>query len=289
MSKSKTMFMAVLGGLMVIGAAFAALGITAEEILDEMENLFSVDPEDAQGVLATMTIHNDYGGGVTSENTLHLLELTTFDVTQSEDADEVSHVLMYFSGGDEDGSIFLMETPEDEELDSRMWLYLPALGLTKELVSDEDQSGSFAGSSMSYGDLGNTGNLRADYGATILREELIDVDGTSHDVWVLELIAKPGADADYARVLLWVEKADYLTLRMESYNDAGALESEMVFIVLGEFEGDATPEVIRSIDHSEATQSTVTIFNLRRPDVPLTLEQFDPRSLSELDPTVYGF
>ena len=289
MSKSKTMFVAALSGLMVIGAAVAALGITADEILDEMENLFSVDADDAQGVLATMAMHNDYGNDVTSTYTLHMLELATFDASQPEDADETSHVLMYFSGGDEDGSIFLMETPEDDALDGRMWLYLPALGLTKELVSDEDQSGSFAGSSMSYGDLGGTGDLHDDYDATILREEAIDVDGETHDVWVLELIAKPDANADSARVLLWVEKVDYLTLRMESYNDLGALDSEMAFLVLGEFEGDRTPEMIRSIDHTEGTTSTVTISNLRRPDAPLTIDVFDPTGLGGFDPAAYGF
>jgi len=289
MLSKKTAFVAVLSGLMVIGAAVAALGTTADEILDEMESLFSVDADDTQGVLATMGMHNDYGDGVTSGYTLHMFELTTFDTSQSEDADETSHVLMVFSGGDEDGSIFLMETPEDGDLDSRMWLYLPALGLTKELVSDEDQAGSFAGSSMSYGDLGSTGDLRDDYDATILREESIDVDGETHDVWVLELIARSDADADYGRVLLWVEKTDYLTLRMESYNDLNALDSEMAFLVLGDFEGDRVPEVIRSIDHAEGTTSTVTISNLRRPAAPLTMALFDPTALGELDPAAYGF
>jgi len=289
MTRNRNACAAVLGGLMVIAAAFGALGITADEILDEMEDLFSVDADDTQGVLATMTMHNDYGNDVTSEYTLNLFELTTFDTTKPEDADEVTNVLMYFTGGDEEGSIFLMETPEDDAVDSRMWLYLPALGLTKELVSDEDQSGSFAGSSMSYGDLGSTGNLRDDYDATILREESIEVDGASYDVWVLELMAKPDADADYARVLTWVEKTDYLTLRMESYNDLGTLESEMAFVVLGEFEGDRVPEIIRSIDHGEGTISTVTISNLRRPDTPLTVDVFDPSGLGSIDPAAYGF
>ena len=289
MTRNRNACAAVLGGLMVIAAAFGALGITADEILDEMEDLFSVDADDTQGVLATMTMHNDYGNDVTSEYTLNLFELTTFDTTKPEDADEVTNVLMYFTGGDEEGSIFLMETPEDDAVDSRMWLYLPALGLTKELVSDEDQSGSFAGSSMSYGDLGSTGNLRDDYDATILREESIEVDGASYDVWVLELMAKPDADADYARVLTWVEKSDYLTLRMESYNDLGTLESEMAFVVLGEFEGDRVPEIIRSIDHGEGTISTVTISNLRRPDTPLTVDVFDPSGLGSIDPAAYGF
>ena len=289
MSRSKTAFATMLSALLVIGAALAASAITADEILDEMDNVFSVDADDTQGVLATMTMHNDYGNDVTSEYTLHLFELTAFDAAQAEGADETTHVLMYFAGGDEDGSIFLMETPEADDLDGRMWLYLPALGLTKELVSDEDQSGSFAGSSMSYGDLGGTGDLRGDYDAVILREESIDVDGAAHDVWVLELIAKPDADPDHARVLLWVEQVDYLTLRMEAYNGVGALESEMAFVALGAFEGRMTPEVIRSIDHEDGTVSTVTIADLRRPDSPLTIDLFDANALGGLDPSAYGF
>ena len=289
MFRRNTMLVTVLGGLMVIGAAFAAFGITADEILAEMEDLFSVDTDDANGVLATMAMYNDYGNDVTSEYTLHLFELTTFDATQADDADETTHVLMYFSGGDEDGSIFLMETPEDDTLDGRMWLYLPALGLTKELVSDEDQSGSFAGSSMSYGDLGGTGDLRDDYDAILVGEETLDVDGETRDVWRLELTPKPDFDAEHARVLLWVDRVDFLSLRMEAYSDLDALETEMTFLVLGEFEGDRVPEVIRTIDHTEGTTSTVTISHLRRPTPALTLALFDPAALGAVDPVLYGF
>ena len=289
MSKNKTICMAVLGCLVVIGAAFGALGITADEILDEMEDLFSVDADDTQGVLATMTMHNDYGNDVTSQYTLHMFELTSFDATQPEDGDEMTHVLMVFSGGDEDGSVFLMQTPEDDSIDSRMWLYLPALGLTKELVSDEDQSGSFAGSSMNYGDLGSTGDLRDDYDAVIVGEESIEIDGAVHAVWMLELTARPDADADHARVLLWVEQVDFLTLRMEAYNASGTLESEMAFLELTTFEEKLTPAVIHSIDHEEGTTSTVTIADLRRPGTSLAVTTFDPTALGELSPADYRF
>jgi len=266
-----------------------AAAMTADEILDEMEDIFSVDSDDVQGVLTTMSLHNEYSGGVSSDYTLAMFELTTFDTSMPEDKDETTHVLMYFMGGDEDGSIFLIETPEDDSLDSRMWLYLPALGLTKELISDEDQSGSFAGSSMSYGDLGGTRDLRDEYDATILREETRDVAGEAFDVWVLELIAKPAAVADHARVLLWVSKGDYLTLRMEAYNQSEALENTMEFRALGEFEGDRIPEIIFSTDAAEETSSTITISGTRRPDAPLSLDLFDPTTLGELDPSLHGF
>jgi len=274
---------------LLLAGVWTATAMTANEILDEMENLFSVDAEDERGVLAGMTIHNEYTGGVTSEYTLAMFELTVVDATQPGETDEVSHVIMYFLGGDEDGSIFLMETPQDESADDRMWLYLPALGLTKELVSDEDQSGSFAGSSISYGDLGGTREFQDDYDGTILREEQLEVDGEPNDVWVLELIASPGADTDYSKVLLWVAKEDYLALRMEAYNELGSLDMTMDFRRLGWFEDERIPEVILSQDFGENTTTTITLSNTRRPDVPLTLDLFDPSRLSELDPAAYGF
>jgi len=254
-----------------------------------MENVFSIDIDDDRGILTTMTLRNEYSGGISSEYSLAVFELTAFDSAKSEDADETTYALMYFLGGDEDGSIFLLKTPEDDALDTQMWLYLPALGVTKELVSDEDQSGSFAGSSMSYGDFGGTSDLRDDYDATILREETLEVAGETFDVWVLELLATSEADADHDRVLLWVSKGDYLSLRMESYNSSGVLEDTMEFRELGEFEGDLVPKIIYTVNMEDETSSTVTISGMRRPDTPLTLDLFDPARLGELDPATYGF
>lgn len=284
----RTATAAALCAAVVLGALCVSAQ-TADEILDEIEDLFSIGADDAGGILATMVLHNDYPGDVSSDYSLAVFGLTDVDSTKPEDADETTYLLMLFLGGDEHGSILLLKTPEDETLDSQMWFYLPALGMTKEIVSDEDQSRSFAGSSMSYGDLGSTGDLRDDYDATILREDTMGVADETFDVWVLELLAKPDADADYGRILLWVSKGDYLTLRMESYGDSDVLEDTMEFRALGEFEGDRLPEVIYSVDLKDETSTTVTISDTRRPDAPLSLDFFDPASFGELNPSVYGF
>ena len=57
MFKKVTMAM-VLGSLVLFGA-ISATAMTADEILDEMEDLFSVDADDSHGVLTTMSLHND--------------------------------------------------------------------------------------------------------------------------------------------------------------------------------------------------------------------------------------
>jgi hypothetical protein len=287
MSK-RTAIAAALCAAMVLGAQ-SAPAMTADEILDKVGNLFSAGENDADGVLATMTIHNAYPGGVDSEYTLAVFELTAVEAAKPDDADETTWALMVFLGGDEAGSVIVLKTPEDDALESQMWIYLPALGVTKELVSDEDQARSFAGSSLSYGDLGGVGDLQDDYDATILREETLDVAGETFDVWVLELVAVQGTNADHDRVLLWVSKDDYLSLRMESYSSSRVLEGTMEFRELGEFEGDRIPAVIYSTDLEEGTATTITIVGTRRPDAPLTVDLFAPGALGQLDPTAYGF
>jgi hypothetical protein len=268
MSK-RTAIAAALCAAMVLGAQ-SAPAMTADEILDKVGNLFSAGENDADGVLATMTIHNAYPGGVDSEYTLAVFELTAVEAAKPDDADETTWALMVFLGGDEAGSVIVLKTPEDDALESQMWIYLPALGVTKELVSDEDQARSFAGSSLSYG-------------------ETLDVAGETFDVWVLELVAVQGTNADHDRVLLWVSKDDYLSLRMESYSSSRVLEGTMEFRELGEFEGDRIPAVIYSTDLEEGTATTITIVGTRRPDAPLTVDLFAPGALAQLDPTAYGF
>ena len=44
----KTIVIAALGGRTAIGAALAAVGITADELLDEMEDVFTVDANDTR-------------------------------------------------------------------------------------------------------------------------------------------------------------------------------------------------------------------------------------------------
>jgi len=287
MSKRTTELVFV-SAILVIGS-FAAAAQTADNILDQTENVFSLDEGGARGVLTSMTIRNEYTGGVTSEFTLAVFELTDVDPSKPEESNETTYALMVFLGGDEGGSMLLLRSSEDDAEKSRMWLFLPALGVTKALISDEEQGGSFAGSSFSYADLGGTRDLRSDYTASILREETLDIGSESFDVWVLELLAKPDTDAAYERVLLWVSQGDYLALRMESYNASGTLEGTMEFRSLSEFEGNRIPATIHSTSPQDGIATTISISGTRRPDAALSVDFFDPSSLNELDPAAFGF
>lgn len=276
--------------VLVVCAAAAASAVTGDEILDRMQNTFSIGGADrGEGILLSIVVVNEYASGITTDYHLAVVAETAIDPSRPADSDETSHALMYFLGGDDEGMIFLLATPEAKSEKSRMWLYISSFGLTKELLSDEDQSGNFAGSTLSYADIAGAGDMRDDYSATILREETLVIGGEPRAVWVLELTAKPGADADYARVLLWVDKEENLFLRLEGYSAAGTRVKEVVVESLGTFEGRRIPEVMVGRDLETGDVSTITLSGMRRAAGGLPEGTFDSANLGIFDPKAYGF
>lgn len=279
---------AVLAAAMLSLTAFGVSAINGDDILKHMEDSFGTDRA-GEGLLMSLQVDNTYVGGLQSNYHLAVVARTTIDPALPEDRDETTYMLMYFRGGDDEGSIFLLHTPEDDSADTRLWLFLPALGLTKELVSEDDQGGSFAGSTISYGDIAGAKAMRDDYNAQILREDAYLVGGESRDVWVLELTPKPEVEAAHARAVLWVDQTDFLMLRLEGYGESGTLESELDVTALGRFEGDAVQNEIIGVDHTTGDSSTILLFDLRRPDVELPLDVFAAESLASFDLSLYGF
>ncbi len=274
----------------VICAATMAFAVTGDEVLNRMEDTFSIGGADSgEGILLSIAILNQYASGITTDYNLAVAAETIIDSSRPSDADETSRALMYFVGGDDEGMIFLLATPEAKSEKTRMWLYISSFGLTKELVSDEEQSGNFAGSTLTYADIAGASDMRDDYSATILREEALAVGGEQRPVWVLELTPKAGADVDYARVVLWVDKEEDLFLRLEGYNALGIETKEIVVESLGTFENRRIPEVMVGRDLETGDVSTITLSGMRRPAGGLPEGTFDPANLGSFNPSALGF
>ncbi|MEW5825720.1 MAG: outer membrane lipoprotein-sorting protein [Candidatus Bipolaricaulota bacterium] len=278
----KSTTLGILTALFLFAAAASGLAQTGDEILDRMQDAFSIGgAESREGILLSLDVANVYATGVTTDVRMAV-------AAQSDDAG-TSHALMYFLGGDDEGLIFLLETPENDATATRMWLYISSFGLTKELISEEDQSGSFAGSTLTYEDIAGAGDLQDDYTASVLREETLVVGEESREVWVLELTPRGGPDAEFARILLWVDQEADLFLRLEGYAETGALAKQISVERLGEFEGRRVPEEMVGRDLGSGDVSTLWLSGLRRPDASLSAETFDPQNLDAFDPAAYGF
>ncbi len=267
------MFGWTLMALLLIGGAALAQELTADDILDRMEAESDVLAEGS--MIIQMRFDNVYSDGTTASNTFAGLSKPNMS-------------LMYFlEPEDVRGTIFLTLDPEAEGANTRLWLYLPLLGIPKELVSEEARGGSFAGSSISYEDIGGD-DQREDYDAVLIGEEVVTVGNEDRIAYVIESTAKPDADEDIVRTVLWVDKENFVMLKMEAYNDLGSLEQTLNVIELGEFEGHLVVDGMHARDVLEESETTITFLERRRPDGEIPDEVFDPETLASFDPAAWS-
>ncbi len=251
-----------------------AVAMTADEIFDRMDEEADLLAEGSMG--STIRFDNTYGGGTTASNLFGSIGKPNFS-------------LIYFiEPADVQGTIFLTHETEEEEAENRLWLYLPILGVPKELVSEEERGGSFAGSSLSYEDLGDD-DRRNDYDAVLLGEEEFVVGELTRTVYKIESTAKAGADVDTLRTVLWIDTEFFIMLRMEGYNDLGNLDATMQVLALGEFEGKLTADSLLAENVTEESSTTVTILDQHRPETEIADDVFAPENLTTFDPAAWGF
>ena len=265
----------VLAPLVLISlGATATEAMTADDILDAID--LAEDQLVEGGLLATVRIENEHSDGTTSGYTVYGVSIP-------------SRRLMYFAEPflDEGITYLFVDEVVEGRTETRFWLYLPVFGLVKELVSEEDLGGGFAGSSLSLSDVGGE-ETRADYDTVILRQETLTVGEDERTAYVLEMTRKPEADRDSARVMMWVDAESFTTLKVESYNVAGNLASRMDVLVLVEFDGQTTWASLRSIDES-GNQSTFTYANRRRPETVISDGLFTADALGSFVPSDWGF
>jgi len=265
-------------GVVALGGVIYAADLAGDQILDKM-----IDHQDeimGGSLIMTMKLENVYSDGTSGEFVFAAL------AKRSTDPSVPDMALMYYKEPEDvAGTIFLAVTPE--EGDSRMWLYLPALGAVKELVAEEQEQ-SFAGSTFSYKDIGSQSSTQDDYDAELVGEEAVTVDGESYDCYVLTLTAKPDADVDYPTQKLWVSKDFWTSLKGESYDEDGRLAITMEVVRLGEFEGNVIPDEMFSKNVIDGNSTRIIFLERKRPEGELADSVFDPENIPSFDPSDYG-
>jgi hypothetical protein len=129
--------------------------------------------------------------------------------------------------GDGDKSLCLFDSPADikgttlltfthKTGDDDQWLYLPALKRVKRIASS-NKSGSFVGSEFAYEDIASQEVEKYTY--RYLRDERID----SNDCFVVERSPVDRKNSGYSRQVVWIDKAEYRTLKIEHFDRRNAL------------------------------------------------------------------
>ncbi|MCK4356966.1 outer membrane lipoprotein-sorting protein [Candidatus Bipolaricaulota bacterium] len=264
-------------GMTLISVALLGLtvvALTADEIMDMVDA--EADALAEGTMISIMRFDNVYGDGTIASNLFGSLTIP-------------NRSLIYFiEPTDVAGTIFLTHESDDDDVNTQLWLYLPMLGIPKEMVSEEERGGSFAGSALSYSDLGDREG-RADYDVVLIGEEDVVIGDQTRTAYKIESTAKPDVDVDNPRSVSWIDTEFLIMLKAESYNDLGNLDTTMEVLALGEFEGKLTVHGMLATNHSDGSTTTITILEKRRPETEISEDVFLPENIQAFDPVLWGF
>ncbi|MGY4707395.1 outer membrane lipoprotein-sorting protein [Candidatus Bipolaricaulota sp. J31] len=248
--------------LLVIGLTTWAQGLTADQILEQVEEKSFIGTEKGS-IVGTIKLD------ITEEGETLSYTFKVFG-KQGRGGEPDKFLMVYLEPELVAGTMFLAWSPE--EGDMRMWLYLPALGIVKELVGESRKQEFVSGSGITYEDISKGFRFREDYNAELLGEE--EINGIA--CYVLVLTPKEGKEVNYSKVVLWVDEEYFNVMKMEAYKD-GELSNLMVGSDLREDELGYIPHRYEFQDFEENKSSVIVILERRAAEIPD--DYFDPEKL----------
>lgn len=262
--------------MLLVGSAAFAEELTGEEILTRAK--FGGELRSEGSLITTFRLESNTTDGITTADSFVGFSKRTKEGTE--------FLLLYFLDvGYNSGSILLMETPEQGT--TRQWYYSPEWDLLREL-DVETQSNSFAGSTLSFQNLGGY-DLVGHYTAKVTGNERLIVGETERMAYVLSLAARPQEELDFPTANMWVDKETFFVLRMRNINSAGEVGQTVEVLALGEFEGAVTVNQLLNSDCLDGSSTTITFLERRQPEDEFPDDFFSSENLTLFNPAEYGF
>lgn len=186
----------ILGLALVFFLPQSALALTGDEVLKRVEEVMNAPKDRTMKEKVTL---------LKSDGSKKELSI----VISQKGSDK--RLFVFLSPAELKGVSFLALTED------MMYIYMPAFRKIRRIASHIKNEG-FMGTDFSYADMAGT-KLTDDYSATLVKEEA--------DLYVLDLIPKPGADVGYSKQRMWVNKKIFFPEKIEYFSKAGTLIKRM--------------------------------------------------------------
>lgn len=267
--KRWSLVITALVGIWVLAFSGSALGIAADEILEKVEEQ-SFLVGGVGDVVSTIRF------SFIEEGTTDTYTMRVF--ARLGDGDAPHQVLLVFLEPELiSGTMFLFHIdPVAEE--TRMWIYLPAVGVVRELVGEEVERQEFIpGTGLRGGDITGGFAYRDGYIPELVGEE--ELGGIL--AYVLRLLRKEGSKAEWPRIMLWVHREKFSVLKVEMYDEEGKLARLVETSELKEDELGYMAHRWEIKDLVEGRNVVIEILERKKAEIPD--EYFDPESLPQLE------
>ena len=161
----------------------------------------------------------------------------------------------------EKGTVFLMR-------DKEVWNYMPTIDRTIKFPPSMMLQ-NWMGTDLTNDDLVKQSSILEDYTHKIIGEELKE----GYNCWVIELTPKEDAPVVWGKVLIWVDKLEYMMLQSDYYDEDDYLVNQMIGSEIKEFSGKKLPSKLRVIPVNDEGQETILIYDKLEFDIKIS-DQF---------------
>jgi outer membrane lipoprotein-sorting protein len=147
------------------------------------------------------------------------------------------------------GTVFLKRKKE-------VWNWIPSIERNIKLPPSM-MSQSWMGTDFTNDDLVKEASIVEDYEHSIVSEEMI----LERSCYKIQLIPKPDAAVVWGKVIVWIDKKDFLTLKVEYYDEENILVSTMSASDIKMLGGKLLPARMEMIPADKKGNKTVLIYN----------------------------
>jgi outer membrane lipoprotein-sorting protein len=138
---------------------------------------------------------------------------------------------------------------------------------------------SWMGSDFTNDDLVRQSSIVEDYTHRLLREESID----GRSCYVIELVPRPGAPVVWGKVLAWITKTGFMTLKNEFYDEDGQLVNTMTGSQIRRMGDRDLPTMLEVTPADEEGHKTIITYESLQFDIPINDAFFSIQNMKSVE------
>ena len=165
----------------------------------------------------------------------------------------------------EKGTVFLKRENE-------VWNYIPSIERTIKLPPSMMMQ-NWMGTDFTNDDLVQRSSITDDYTNTIIGNETID----GLDCWIIELIPNENAAVVWGKLVMWIDKKDYMQLKTQFFDEYDEMVSIMTGKAIKSFDGKKLPAIIEFVPLDKEGNKTIVERIVWKFDIDINERFFLPK------------
>ena len=180
-------------------------------------------------------------------------------------------VTLVTSPAKERGSVFLKRKRE-------AWNYLPAIERIIKLPPSM-MTQNWMGTDFTNDDLIKQSSIVVDYTHRIIGSEIIE----GLDTWIIELFPTEESSVVWGKLIVWIDKIDYMQLKTEFYDEDLEIVNKMIGSEIKRYNGKKLPSKLEFYPLEDEGHKTVIRYNKWSFDIKVPENYFSTQYVSRIN------